>query len=97
LHGFNERIARSAAEHRTAMPRGMRSAIALAFMVLAVFLASTFGIVNLIARGYRFSSYYFLAVLVLPLMTRGVWLVVRQRPASAPVASGAAVLKRADG
>jgi uncharacterized membrane protein YkvI len=90
LHGLNERVARSAVERHTVMPRGLRSGIALAFMVLAVFLGSTFGIIDLIARGYRFSSYYFLAVFVVPLMTRGFWLVVHHKQESPAVVAGGA-------
>jgi uncharacterized membrane protein YkvI len=86
LHGLNERFARSFVERGKVLPRGARPAIAIALMVIAVYLATSLGIVELIARGYRFSSYYFLAVFVLPVATRGVWLILR-RAAPPPATS----------
>jgi len=78
LHGLNERVAGSLADRNATMRRGVRSGIALGYMLVAVYLASRFGIIDLIARGYRFSSYFFLVVFVIPLLTRGLWLVLRQ-------------------
>jgi uncharacterized membrane protein YkvI len=76
LHGLNERFARAAADRGRAMPRGLRPALALGIMVIAVFVASSFGIIDLIGRGYRYSSYFFLLVFLLPLAVRGVWLLL---------------------
>jgi uncharacterized membrane protein YkvI len=46
----------------------------------SIFLAARFGLVTLIARGYRGLAYMFLAVFVLPVMTLGVWqLCARHR------------------
>jgi uncharacterized membrane protein YkvI len=39
----------------------------------SIFLAARFGLVTLIARGYRGLAYMFLAVFVLPVMTVGLW------------------------
>lgn len=86
LHGLNERFAGSFIERGKVMPRGARPAIALALMLVAVYLAESLGIVELIGRGYRYSSYFFLAVFVLPVATRGVWLILRPRPPT-PVAA----------
>jgi uncharacterized membrane protein YkvI len=77
LHGLNERIARAATDRGRAMPRGLRPALALGIMVTAVFVASSFGIIELIGKGYRYSSYFFLLVFLLPLAVRGVWLLLR--------------------
>lgn len=79
LHGLNERFAGSFMEKGKVMPRGARPAIAIVLMVIAVYLAESLGIVALIGRGYRFSSYFFLAVFVLPVATRGVWLILRRQ------------------
>lgn len=86
LHGLNERFARSFVERGAAMPRGARPAIAIGLMAAAVYLAASLGIVALIARGYRYSSYYFLAVFVVPLATRGVWLLLHPAVPVAPPA-----------
>ncbi|MFT4196973.1 MAG: hypothetical protein QM601_03530 [Pseudoxanthomonas sp.] len=85
LHGLNERIAhrRGAA---AAMPRWVRPAVALAAMGVAVAIAGRIGLIDLIGRGYRYSSLYFLLVFVLPLLTRGLWLACRGDRAPAPVA-----------
>ena len=53
-------------------------------LVVSIFVANRFGLVALIANGYRILSYVFLAVYVLPVMTYGVWCLViwyRRRPA----------------
>ena len=77
LHGLNERFARSAIERGASMPRLLRPVLALGIMAIVVFVASSIGIIDLIGRGYRFSSYFFLLIFLLPLMTRGLWLVAR--------------------
>jgi uncharacterized membrane protein YkvI len=77
LHGLNERFAQAAVDRGRAMPRYVRPALALAMMIIAVFVASAVGIINLIGQGYRYSSYFFLLVFFFPLMLRGLWLLVR--------------------
>jgi uncharacterized membrane protein YkvI len=44
--------------------------------VLSIFVATHFGLVALIARGYRLLAYLLLVVYVLPLLTRGVWMLL---------------------
>ena len=45
-----------------------------------MFLAGRFGLVALIATGYRALAYILLAVYVLPLVTVGVWKLVAGSP-----------------
>jgi uncharacterized membrane protein YkvI len=81
IHGLNERFARGFSDRGLVMPRGARPAIAFALMAVAVYLASSLGIVELIAQGYRYSSYYFLIVFVAPVVTKGLQLIlVSDRP-----------------
>ncbi len=80
LHGFNERIARTMADRGAQMAPAVRPLIAAVAMVIAVYAASSFGLIDLIKNGYRYSSYFFLVVWLLPLLTRGLWLVLRARP-----------------
>jgi uncharacterized membrane protein YkvI len=94
IHGLNERFARSFADKGRAMPRGARPAIAVALMASAVYLATSLGIVELIGRGYRYSSYFFLAVFVVPVATKGVWLVLR--PGIRPAIEGGGSIQRND-
>lgn len=79
LHGLNERIARTYEDRGSAMPAWLRPTIAIGSMVVAVYFASTIGLIDLIGRGYRYSSAFFLVVFLLPLLTRGAWLVYKSR------------------
>jgi uncharacterized membrane protein YkvI len=42
-------------------------------LVGSIFIAARFGLVDLIARGYRALAWLFLVVYVVPLLTVGVW------------------------
>jgi len=42
-------------------------------MILSVYAAAAVGLVGLIARGYGLLTYAFIALLVLPVLTVGVW------------------------
>ncbi len=82
LHAFNERIGAVLGERFTT---AMRLGVSLALLIGAVFLADRVGLVALIASGYRFLSWTFLAIYVLPLLTIGIWRLYRGRalPAAA--------------
>ncbi len=84
LHGLNERLARGYSDRGTTMPRTLRPGIAVLAMTIAVYVAAKVGLIDLIGRGYRYSSMYFLLVFLLPLLTRGLWLALRPAPAPAP-------------
>jgi uncharacterized membrane protein YkvI len=80
VHAINERIghvwlARTGAElsHRA------RLAIGLTLLALCMFAAGRFGLVALIANGYRALAYIFLIVFVLPLVTLGVWRLSKHK------------------
>ncbi len=77
LHSVNERVSHVFLEHSRKMPRLLRPAISIGFMVVAIFLADAVGIVNLIGQGYTYATYLFLAIVVAPLLTRGVLLLWR--------------------
>ena len=81
VHAINERIS-NAWEARRGHALSHRHRLAIAFAVLAgcMFLASRFGLVALIATGYRALAYFLLATFILPLVTVGVWKLI-QRPA----------------
>ncbi|HEU0224724.1 MAG TPA: hypothetical protein VFR29_04775 [Steroidobacteraceae bacterium] len=82
VHAFNERIAHFLAERRG---RGLapRSRLAFALLLLgvSVFVADRFGLVTLIARGYRALAWLIFAIFVLPLMTWGLWRLAAGRAA----------------
>ncbi len=79
LHAVNERIDGWLEDSGKKLPRAARPAIALAFLLLSIFAASHFGIIDLIARGYGALTLVFIAVLVVPLLTVGVWKICKER------------------
>jgi uncharacterized membrane protein YkvI len=68
VHAINERIA-VGHRHRTGrdLSKRMRSAVILVMLVLSIFVANKFGLVALIAKGYRLLAYLILAVYIVPL------------------------------
>jgi len=85
VHAINERIDR-AWETRTGheLTHRQRLSIALVVLVVCMFLASRFGLVTLIATGYRALSYILLATFILPLVTVGVWKLSHAQPQPVP-------------
>lgn len=73
VHAVNERVAEAyRVRQGRQFPVVARLAITAALLFVSIVLASRFGLVTLIARGYRGLAYVFLAVFVLPVMTVGV-------------------------
>jgi len=85
VHAINERIS-NAWEARRGHALSHRQRLAIATVVLAgcMFLASRFGLVALIASGYRALAYILLAIFVLPLLTVGVWKLTQRRAEAVP-------------
>jgi uncharacterized membrane protein YkvI len=85
VHAFNERVAEGyAARKGRSLSKAARLSITAALLLGSIFLAARFGLVTLIARGYRGLAYLFLGVFVLPVMTLGLRQVLRAKisPAS---------------
>ena len=83
VHAINERIAGYVAErHGRAFPPFARLACTSFLLVAAIFAAQQFGLVDLIAKGYRLLALLILLTFVLPLLTIGVWRLARNRPAA---------------
>lgn len=80
IHAVNERIARGYGEAGRALPSLTRVTAAVGMLALAA-LVARFGLIPLIGAGYRYISYAYLAVLVLPIMTWGVFLIRKHRAA----------------
>lgn len=82
VHAINERISAAWVSHGKAeLGRTSRLSIAGLLLIGCIFVADHFGLAKLISGGYRYLSYVFLAIYVLPLLTIGVAKVVRKRPA----------------
>jgi uncharacterized membrane protein YkvI len=78
VHAINERIDKAWQRHRSApLTHRARLTIALVLLVFCMGLASQFGIIDLIANGYRALAYLMLAVFVLPLATIGVARILK--------------------
>jgi len=78
VHAINERIAQAYAIRRgSVLSRRTRLAITITILIGSVFVADRVGLVSLIANGYQLLAYLFLGLYVLPLMTVGLWRVLR--------------------
>ena len=74
VHAANERIAAGWRVRRSEeLSNRARFTIASVLLVGSIFIAARFGLVDLIARGYRALAWLFLLVYVVPLLTVGVW------------------------
>jgi len=65
VHAINERIA---ATWRRPLTRGIRLTMTAAMLLLCIFAAEHFGLVALIARGYRLLAIAIIAIFLLPLL-----------------------------
>ena len=83
VHAINERIAGVLAERGRSFPPAQRLACTATLLVLAIFAAQQFGLVALIAKGYRALAFMLIAFFLLPLLTVGVWRLLKKRTAPA--------------
>ena len=73
VHAINERIGHAwHRHHKSSLGRTARLVIALLILTGCMFMAARFGLVALIANGYRLLAAIFLLVYVLPVLTIGV-------------------------
>lgn len=80
VHAINERVAAVWRTRRgTDLTAPSRASIAALLLVGCIFVADRFGLVALIASGYRLLAYALLAVYVLPLLTIGLFRLRRRR------------------
>ena len=84
LHAINERVAKVYEERGRPMPRAMRPALAITVMVIAVYAAGAIGLINLIANGYKSLTYAFIVLLIIPVLTIGVWRITRRADSPPP-------------
>ena len=85
VHAINERIDHALVTHYgKALTHRQRLGIAVVVLVGCMFLASRFGLVALIATGYRALAYILLVTFILPLLTVGVWKLWHGQPAPQP-------------
>lgn len=86
IHAANERTAQT---YRMAsgrdLPRAARLAVSCTVLIISVFLAARFGLVTLIARGYSWLAVGILLIYVLPLVTIGLWRLLRKPNGISPI------------
>jgi len=76
IHGVNERIQHTLATRDRTFPNWLRPVIAIGLLAISLGLAK-FGLVTLIARGYGLISWGIFVVYFVPLVTLGLYRVVR--------------------
>jgi uncharacterized membrane protein YkvI len=80
VHAINERISQALLARRsTPLSNRARLIIAVALLIGCMFVAQQFGLVALIANGYRALGYILIGVYVLPLLTIGIYRLSRGR------------------
>ena len=80
VHSINERVGTEWQRRRgEPLPHAVRLCMALVILATCMFLAQRFGLVTLIARGYRALAAVFLLVYVVPLLTIGVFRLCRRK------------------
>ncbi|WP_422059036.1 hypothetical protein [Sphingopyxis sp.] len=81
VHAINERISGAVESRgRPALQPAARALMAAVILTGCMFVAGEIGLVDLIASGYRFLAWLFLAVFVVPLITIGTWRLLRDTP-----------------
>ena len=75
IHAINERVAIALKASGRRLPQWARFMLATGFLAIAIFLAEAVGIIDLIAGGYGALSYAFIAVVVAPLLTLGIFRI----------------------
>lgn len=75
IHAINERIETALKVGGRRFPPLARFGLAVGLLATAIFLAEAIGIIDLIASGYGVLSYAFIAIVVLPLLTLGVFKI----------------------
>ena len=89
VHALNERVAVAwQARHGREFTHAGRFGIAAVLLVGSIFVADRFGLVALIASGYRALAWTLLAVYVLPLLTIGAWWLWRHPAVPVAATSG---------
>lgn len=76
IHSVNERIQATLRSKGKALPQWQRPLVATVFLLVALGI-STFGLINLIAKGYGTASWGFLLIYIIPVMTYGLYKIIK--------------------
>ncbi|HLZ98343.1 MAG TPA: hypothetical protein VKP66_10460 [Steroidobacteraceae bacterium] len=83
VHAVNQRIVSVVGARGHRVSTAGRLLMSAAILIVSVFVAARFGLVALIAQGYRALAYLFIAVYAVPLLSYGVWTRLRKPLAGA--------------
>lgn len=78
IHSVNERIQAALLLKGKTFPRGLRPVVAVILLLIALGF-STFGLINLISKGYGAASWGFLFLYIIPLCTVGLIKIFKQK------------------
>jgi uncharacterized membrane protein YkvI len=78
VHAINERVSGILKARGRGLSTAMRLWISAVLLIGSIFVAARFGLVTLIARGYRALAYAFMATYLVPLLSFGLWTVLRR-------------------
>ena len=80
IHSVNERFSSTIKDMGKEMPKIARPIIATSLLLIALVLASEFGLVSLIAKGYGMLTFGFIVVFVVPVLTIGLYKILTYKP-----------------
>lgn len=78
IHSVNERIRSTLRAKGKELMRWQRPLVAV-IMLLSAFGISTFGLVNLIAKGYGTAAWGFLIAYIIPILTLGIYKLIKSK------------------
>jgi uncharacterized membrane protein YkvI len=77
LHSINERVANACGSRGMCLRRVHRSLISFAVLLFSFYAATAIGLVDLVAKGYGGLTFAFIVLLVIPVLTMGVWRILQ--------------------
>lgn len=77
IHSINERLAANFRERGVNMSKAVRPLVAFVMLGISVFLATSVGLIDLVAKGYGILTYGFIAIYIIPVLTIGVVKVLK--------------------
>lgn len=80
IHALNERVSNAFIASGRTLHNWIRPVVAVVLIIAAI-LMSRWGIIDLIAVGYNFMAWVFVLVVVVPVLTVGLWKLIRQNRA----------------
>lgn len=84
LHAINERVARTLEARGRTLPQAARPALSLSVLVVSIYAATAIGLVDLIAKGYGALTWAFIVLMVIPVLTIGLWKIRKLGAEPAP-------------